>query len=210
MSLVLTDSIEKKVTQDIKALFVSQEGSHDWQHIVRVWNTARKIHAVENRGSLLTIFLAAMLHDVADAKLKIRDEAWIQQYLEQLKLPTVLIEEVMFITQHISFKKQKQQPTSGSINFQIVQDADRLDAIGAIGIARAFAYGGSVNAALYDENHLDGNREEDNSTLDHFYAKLFRIEEKINTPYGKVIARERTLYMKQFVAQLKEECQPIN
>ncbi|MDC1105899.1 hypothetical protein OAT16_04285 [Prolixibacteraceae bacterium] len=210
MALVLTDTINKRVTNDIKALFTNLEGSHDWLHISRVWHNAQVIQQEENEGCLLTIFFASILHDVADPKLKICDYPWIVQYLDQYELPQEIKSEILFIIEHISFSKQKDHPVTGSINFQIVQDADRLDAIGAIGIARAFAYGGSIGSAIYDESYPYGNREAENSTLDHFYAKLFQIEEKMNTTTGKSLARERTSYMEDFVRQLNKECNNHN
>ncbi|QZE15682.1 HD domain-containing protein [Halosquirtibacter laminarini] len=199
---MISDIVKEKIISDVKALFESQEGSHDWLHVYRVIKMAEEIGKTEKGSDSTTVFLASILHDVADRKLQIRSLDWIKKYLVDLNIDKNIIEEVLFIVEHLSFSKQQNNPVSNkSIEFKIVQDADRLDAIGAIGIARAFAFGGSKNRALYSD------KEEDNdSTLHHFYQKLFKLEDLMETIKGKELAKERTAFMDHFVQTIKNEC----
>ncbi|HLN96441.1 MAG TPA: HD domain-containing protein, partial [Flavobacterium sp.] len=207
-------SIEKTVA------FVQQElqgaeGGHDWFHIERVWKNARHI-AEKEGGDLLVVELAALLHDIADSKFHGGDEtigpAKAREWMQSLSLPEATIAHVVSIIENISFKGGTTARTFHSKELDIVQDADRLDALGAIGIARTFNYGGFKNRALYDPSvppQLNMSKEAyKNSTaptLNHFYEKLFLLKDLMNTETGKALAEERHQYMEAFVARFLAE-----
>ncbi|MCT4672522.1 MAG: HD domain-containing protein [Prolixibacteraceae bacterium] len=206
---ILSQELRDQITKDIKHLFSNSEGSHDWWHIHRVVQMAEKIRLNTHEGDELIIFLAAILHDVTDPKLNIRSHEWVIDYLRQKHITENVINQVLYITENISFSKSKNSTssTTKSIEFQIVQDADRLDAIGAIGIARTFAYGGKKHRPIYtpkDSNSSinDGKGE---ASIDHFYEKLLTLEELMNTPFAKIMARERTRYMEEFLERFNNE-----
>lgn len=191
------------------------EGGHDWWHIQRVWNNALKISKTEN-GDLLIIELGALLHDIADSKFHDGNEEVgpqkSKEFLESLRLDTSIIEAVDFIIRNISFKGGNFTTKNRTIELDIVQDADRLDALGAIGIARTFNYGGFKNRALFDPNipvNLNMTKEEykksNAPTLNHFYEKLFLLKDRMNTKTGTSMAKERHVYMEAFVTKFLEE-----
>jgi len=201
-------------------LFVKQqlenaEGGHDWFHIERVYKNAVLI-AKEEACNLQIVQLSALLHDIADSKFHDGDESLgpkvAREFLESQNVTEEVIVHVINIIENISFKGGNFKKNFNSIELDIVQDADRLDAIGAIGIARAFNYGGFKNRALYDPKiapNTNMNTEEyKNSqapTINHFYEKLLLLKDKMNTPTGKQIAQERHHYMEGFLAQFYAE-----
>jgi len=201
-------------------LFVKQqlknaEGGHDWFHIERVYKNAVLI-AKEENCNLQIVQLGALLHDIADSKFHNGDESVgpkvAREFLESQNVTEEIIIHVINIIENISFKGGNFEKNFSSIELDIVQDADRLDAIGAIGIARAFNYGGFKNRALYDPKiapNTNMNTEEyKNSqapTINHFYEKLLLLKDKMNTPTGKQIAQERHRYMEGFLAQFYAE-----
>ena len=178
------------------ALFVQQElahaeGGHDWFHIQRVFNNAKTICASEQANTVV-VELAALLHDIADSKFHQGDEtigpAKAQKWLEEQSLDPMLIDHVVAIIENVSYKGGATERTHESIELDIVQDADRLDAIGAIGIARTFNYGGFKNRVIHDPNippHLNMTKQEYKSssapTINHFYEKLLRLKDLMNT-----------------------------
>ena len=181
-------------------LFDELGTGHDYFHIERVVINARKIVEKEDADSFL-VELAAWVHDIGDYKLHggvDKSEELITAYLKTLDLDDTLISKINEIVSQVSFSKGN-EPTS--IEAKIVQDADRLDAIGAVGIARCFAYGGSVGSILF--NPLD--RSENNSSIQHFYDKLFKLKDLMHTETAKKIAEERHEYMKGFVQQFYRE-----
>ena len=201
-------------------LFVKQklenaEGGHDWFHIERVYKNALHIADGEICDSTV-VKLGALLHDIADSKFHNGDETIgpkiAREFLESENVDVVTIQHVINIIENISFKGGNTKKLFTSIELDIVQDADRLDAIGAIGIARAFNYGGFKNRALHNPNiapKLQMSKEEyKNSqapTINHFYEKLLLLKNKMNTQTGKQIAKERHHYMEGFLSQFYAE-----
>jgi uncharacterized protein len=201
-------------------LFVRQqlenaEGGHDWFHIERVYKNALLI-AKEETCNLQIVQLSALLHDIADSKFHNGDETIgpkiAREFLETQDISEQDIVHIINIIENISFKGGNFEKNFNSIELDIVQDADRLDAIGAIGIARTFNYGGFKNRALYDPKiapKLDMSAEEyKNSqapTINHFYEKLLLLKDKMNTPTAKKIAKQRHLFMENFLSQFYAE-----
>ncbi len=191
------------------------EGGHDWWHIYRVWQSARRI-AEKEQVDMLIVELGALLHDIADSKFHNGDEnigpAKAVAFLQTLQLPDPTIRHVENIIRHISFKGGNHQRTFYSPELGVVQDADRLDALGAIGIARAFNYGGFKNRPIHDpasKPNMHMTKEEyKNSgapTLLHFYEKLLLLKDRMNTPAGKAMAEERHLFMEEFLNRFYKE-----
>lgn len=195
---------------------LSKEGSgHDWSHIERVLNNARLINKTE-KGDWFIIQLAIILHDVGDWKVigKPEDDYTIaENCMRQLNVSEEAIQKVMYIIQNMSFSKSLGKKNSeASLEFKIVQDADRLDAIGAIGIGRVFAFGGKKGRPLYDPtkkacdlSSTEQIRGADSTTIHHFEEKLFRIKDVMNTESAKRIAKDRHMYMKAFVKRFLQE-----
>jgi uncharacterized protein len=209
-----TDIISKTITF-VKEKLKNAEGGHDWFHIERVYKNALLI-AKDEVCNDTVVKLAALLHDIADSKFNDGDEAVgpeiARTFLESEGVEEEIINHVIKIIENISFKGGNFEKDFSSIELDIVQDADRLDAIGAIGIARAFNYGGFKNRAMYDPKiapNLKMTKEEyKNSnapTFNHFYEKLLLLKDKMNTTSGKAIAAERHRYMETFMAQFYAE-----
>jgi uncharacterized protein len=203
----------------VKDTLKGAEGGHDWHHIERVWNTALYIRGQEGTGDLLTIELAALLHDISDPKFNGGDEQKGEimacGFLEKNGLDRERTEHIRSIIKFVSFKGGFPQDQITSIEFQIVQDADRLDAIGAVGIARAFNYGGFKNRPIYDPGigirtyeTVQEYRKSNAPTITHFYEKLLKLKDLMNTATGKEIALERHNFMLQFLEQFYRECDP--
>ena len=208
------DIISKTITF-VKEKLKNAEGGHDWFHIERVYKNALQIATVETCNETV-VKLAALLHDIADSKFNDGDETVgpeiAKEFLESEAVDEEIVNHVIKIIENISYKGGNFQKEFTSIELDIVQDADRLDALGAIGIARAFNYGGFKNRALYDPKiapKLKMTKEEyktnDAPTLNHFYEKLFLLKDKMNTPTAKQIALERHRFMEKFVAQFYAE-----
>ncbi|UFH36291.1 HD domain-containing protein [Flavobacterium acetivorans] len=209
-----TDIISKTIAF-VKEKLHQAEGGHDWFHIERVYRNALLIATTEN-GDLTVIKLAALLHDIADSKFHDGDETvgpkLARTFLETQNVNEATIAHVVKIIENISFKGGNVQRDFTSIELDIVQDADRLDAIGAIGIARTFNYGGFKNRTLYDPKiapNTKMTKEEyknnEAPTLNHFYEKLLLLKDKMNTDTGKKIAKERHRYMEGFLSQFYAE-----
>jgi len=206
--------IIEKTVGFVKDKLKEAEGGHDWYHIQRVWNNALHIADIEGTGNRLVIELAALLHDIADAKFHNGDESigpkLAGDHMKSLALPEVIMDKVIFIIENISFRKHHQNNTANSVELQIVQDADRLDALGAIGIARAFNYGGFKNRPLYEPQELKETAmpsliTSSNHTIGHFYEKLLLLKGLMNTPTGKQMAEERHSYMVTFLNEFYKE-----
>jgi len=193
------------------------EGGHDWWHVHRVWTNAKHIAETE-RCNLLVVELAALLHDIADAKFHKGDEEigpkTAAGFLKSVRVDQQIIEHVQQIIRNISFKSGFDKPKFHSKELAIVQDADRLDAMGAIGIARAFSYGGFTGREIYNpeiQPNLNMTKEEYKKStapsINHFYEKLLRLKDNMNTATGKQLAQQRhafmELYLKQFYDELK-------
>ncbi|MCC8424990.1 HD domain-containing protein [Mucilaginibacter sp. UR6-11] len=200
----------------VKQTLKNAEGGHDWWHINRVWTNARLIAQTEN-ADLLVIELAALLHDIADSKFHNGDEevgpATAGNYLQTTEVDPQTILHVQNIIRYMSYKSNFDKPAFHSPELAIVQDADRLDAIGAIGIARAFNYGGFKGREIYNpEIKPDLNMSKEaykNSTaptINHFYEKLLLLKDKMNTETGKRLAQQRHDFMEQYLQQFYIEC----
>jgi len=203
----------------VKETLKGAEGGHDWFHIQRVFNNALLI-AKKEKVDVLVVSLGALLHDIADAKFHDGDETigprLAADFLKSIKVDQKIIEHVILIIENISFKSSldKKNERFNSPELQVVQDADRLDAIGAIGIARAFNYGGFKNRELYNPDippNLNMTKEEYKKstapTINHFYEKLLLLKEKMNTETGKKLAESRHQYMLDYLAQFNREWQ---
>lgn len=199
----------------VKKQLENAEGGHDWFHIERVYKNALLIAQGEN-CDLTVVKLGALLHDVADSKFHDGDETvgpkMARAFLESEKAPEETIQHVINIIENISFKGGNFDRKFHSKELDIVQDADRLDAIGAIGIARAFNYGGFKNRTLHNPNipvNLNMSKEEykktEAPTINHFYEKLLLLKDRMNTETGKKIALERHHYMEGFLSQFYAE-----
>lgn len=195
------------------------EGGHNWNHIERVRKLARYIREKEGKGEVLIIELAALLHDISDAKFNGGDEQeggrLASSFLSGHGLKSEMVEHIGQIIQHVSFRGGFPQDQINTIEFQIVQDADRLDAMGAIGIARAFHYGGYKNRPIYDpeiplRKYRDSStyHQSDAPTINHFYEKLLKLKDLMNTGTGKALAEERHEFMVQFLEQFFREWDP--
>ncbi len=200
----------------VQETLTEAEGGHDWFHIERVWLNAQLLLQAESEVDNLVVELGALLHDIADPKFHDGDESvgpeMARTFLLSQGVDTSVIGHVVKIIEHVSFKNSIYGQKWSSPELEVVQDADRLDALGAIGIARTFNYGGHAGRALYDpaiEPNLNMTKEEyKNSTaptLNHFYEKVFLLKDRINTEAGKKLAKERHQYMVQFVERFKAE-----
>jgi uncharacterized protein len=186
---------------------------HDWWHIIRVRNNARYIQEKEG-GDWDIILLAVLLHDVADNKFFDEVEALmlIEQKLKEEDIDQISIDHVLKIIQNNSFSKRWSASTHESLELKIVQDADRLDAIGAIGIARAFSYGGHRGRDFYNPdiapqeyNNAEMYRSSNSPTINHFYEKLLLLKDSMNTKTAKKMALDRHRFMEQFLKQFFKE-----
>ena len=219
---------QEKIIQNtitfVKETLKNAEGGHDWFHIERVFKNTILI-SKEEKVDIFVVSLAALLHDIADPKFYNGDETIgpkvAKEFLETQKVDEKTINHVINIIKHISFKNsfdtkknssQVKRKHFTSKELEVVQDADRLDAIGAIGIARCFNYGGFKNRTLYNPEilpNLNMTKEEyKNSnapTINHFYEKLLLLKDKMNTVSGKKIAKNRHQFMETFLNQFYDE-----
>ncbi|PUZ24693.1 uncharacterized protein GA0116948_105199 [Chitinophaga costaii] len=191
------------------------EGGHDWFHIYRVWKQALHIAQAE-QANVFVVSLAALLHDIADAKFHHNDDtigpAKAQAFLLTQDIAQDIVHHVVAIVENISFKGGKTQRSFHSKELDVVQDADRLDAIGAIGIARTFHYGGYKHRAIYDpsippnlEMDVTQYRNSQAPTLNHFYEKLLLLKDRMNTDSGKVLAAARHQFMEEYLHRFYKE-----
>jgi uncharacterized protein len=199
----------------VKKKLDGAEAGHDWFHIERVWKLSKKIGEKEN-CNMEVVELSALLHDIADPKFHNGDETIAlnvsREFLEKENATEEIIEKVLFIIKNISFKNRNEAPENLSIELKIVQDADRLDAIGAIGIARTFNFGGFKNNLMYHpgiQPKLNITKEEykknNGTTINHFYEKLLLLKDLMNTETAKKIASERHDLMLKFLDEFYKE-----
>jgi uncharacterized protein len=199
----------------VKEKLENAEGGHDWFHIERVYKNTLLI-AKNEACNTAVVQLGALLHDIADSKFHNGNETVgprvAREFLESESVDEEIIEHVVNIIENISYKGGNFEKKFSSIELNVVQDADRLDAIGAIGIARTFNYGGFKNRAIYDPNIAPNSsmtkeeyKKNDSPTLNHFYEKLLLLKDKMNTQTGKQIAQERHRYMEGFLSQFYAE-----
>jgi uncharacterized protein len=209
--------IVEKTIAFVKNTLKDSEGGHDWFHIQRVFANTLQI-AKEEKIDLLVVSLAALLHDIADAKFHDGDEeigpAKAAAFMAELQISEKRREHVVQIIRHMSFKNslERKDSTFDSRELQVVRDADRLDAMGAIGIARAFNYGGFSGRKLYDPEvapipKMDKALYKNNTgpTLNHFYEKLLLLKDLMHTEPGKKLAKKRHQYMLGFLEEFYRE-----
>ena len=199
----------------VKSSLADAEGGHDWFHTLRVYNNALLIAKDENVDQLV-VSLGSLLHDIADSKFHNGDETVgpkiARKYLFEHNVDSNIIEHVINIIENISFKGGNEAQKFKSDELDIIQDADRLDAIGAVGIARCFNYGGFKNRALYNPDinpNLNMSKEEYKRstapTINHFYEKLLLLKDRMNTKTGKQLAENRHQFMEGYLNQFYAE-----
>ena len=211
----MTDQeIIEKTVELVKSELRNAEGGHDWFHIERVWKNARTIAKTEP-VDLFVIELGALLHDIADYKFNDEPDGIrkVRRFLENLLADETVIDHVEKIMSNISFKGGNFTQDFFSPELAVVQDADRLDAIGAIGIARAFNYGGFKGRAMYDPSIMpvtgmtvEQYKNSNAPTINHFYEKLLLLKDRMNTETGRKMAQHRHQFMEQFLEQFFREC----
>lgn len=205
-----------KIKEFSKNILEDDRTGHDWRHALRVEkNASRIIPSTLSQEDVEIVRAASWLHDTIDDKIAIEKRisiAEVQSLLQDCDATETQIDEIIYIIQNLSFSKNLNQKRELSIAGQIVQDADRLDAIGAIGIARAFYYGGSKEHALYDDTRprkieeiTEENYRTQNSVVNHFFEKLLILKDSMNTKKGKEEAEDRTEIMEAFLEDLFDE-----
>ncbi len=208
-------SLVDRVADHVRARFAAEGSGHDWHHIHRVWMLARQIGEAEGAEPQVTA-LGALLHDIADWKFHGGDDTIGPREAERLLVregaPHDLVAAVVEIVATISFKGAGVKNEMRSLEGKCVQDADRLDALGAIGIARCFAYGGHAGRLLHDPGvapviHATAAayKSATGTSLNHFYEKLFLLKDRMNTAAGYALAEERHRFMEDFVRQFVRE-----
>lgn len=207
-----------KTISFVKKTLEGAEAGHDWFHTERVWNMAKYIAETEICNQEVVEF-SALLHDIADPKFHQGDETLAlkisAEFLGEIGVEQSVTEQVLFIIKNISFKNRRELEKSAyTKELEIVQDADRLDAIGAIGIARTFNFGGFKNNLMYHPDikpNLCQSKEEykksNGTTINHFYEKLLLLKDMMNTPKAKEMAEERHQFMLNFLEQFYKEIQ---
>ncbi|MGA2033036.1 MAG: HD domain-containing protein [Thermoguttaceae bacterium] len=203
-----------RTANHVQAVLSGDGTGHDWWHVYRVWKMAKRIGRAEN-ADLLVVELAALLHDIADWKLHDGDMSVgptrAKEWLDSLHLDPGIVGHVCQIIANISFKGAAVEQPPLSLEGKVVQDADRLDAMGAIGIARAFAYGGAKGQAIHDpaatptehrtaEAYLKGS-----TTINHFHEKLLLLRDRMNTATGRAMAEERHRVMENYLRRFFDE-----
>ncbi|MCB0464095.1 MAG: HD domain-containing protein [Aequorivita sp.] len=215
MALFSSEEIISNTITFVKVELQNAEGGHDWFHIERVYKNAMLISETEKVDKTVVV-LGALLHDIADSKFHDGDESVgpkkARQFLNSQNISEETIEHIIKIIENVSFKGGNKHQEFHSKELDVVQDADRLDALGAIGIARTFNYGGFKNRKLYDPeikpnlNMTPSEYKASNApTINHFYEKLLLLKDRINTETGRKIAEERHQFMETFLQQFYAE-----
>jgi uncharacterized protein len=196
--------ILKRTELYVSEVMCNNTAGHDWWHIYRVRRLALAISNKEGGDSYI-VEMAALLHDVDDWKMENGSEN-AKKWMESLSLPKPVINQILEIIEQVSFKGNLVDDCQASLEGEIVRDADRLDAIGAIGIARAFAYGGSKGRMMYNPGEkpidfcsFEAYKNSSGTTINHFYEKLLILKNRINTPTAKTLAEKRHQYMVDFL-----------
>ena len=208
----MQDAIERTeeyVKQNMKEY---KDATHDWFHIERVWKTAKKI-AQEEGADMFIVEMAALLHDIDDFKFNengttLKSKSW----LESLGLDSDTIDKIVHIVENISFKGSAEENKIQTLEGKVVQDADRLDAIGAFGVARAFTYAGYKNIPIFNpaveiRNNMsfDEYKKNEGSAINHFHEKLLLLKDRMNTKAGKFLAEDRHNFMETYLKQFFKE-----
>ena len=212
----MSKDLIKKISKNIRLQFLKDGSGHDWWHIDRVWKISKNIAKKEKGSNLLLVELIALTHELGDYKLEKdsvnRQEERIKEFLEKHKVATPLLEKVIKNASSISWNKNINNKQELSLEGRIVQDADRLEAIGAIGIARVFAYAGHKNNLIHDPRvspKLGRSpkfyRNYRNTAINHFYEKLLLVKNSLNTKTGKKLAEHRQRFMENYLKEFYSE-----
>ena len=206
--------IIEKTKEFVKNKLYGEGSGHDWFHIERVYNMAKHIAEKENADSFI-VEMAALLHDIDDwkfAKTNDNNTTVTENFLKSIEVDELSLEAIIKIIKTMSYKGGVVDSTQHTIEGKVVQDADRLDAIGAIGIARTFAYGGHKNRPIYDPSikpmdfkSLEEVKNAENHTINHFYEKLLKLKDLMNTDAAKEIAKKRHKFMEEFLEEFYSE-----
>lgn len=210
-----TQKLIDETIAHVKQVLNGAEAGHDWFHIERVFKTAQRINS-EEKGDALVVALGSLLHDIADPKFHDGDEElgpnMAYSFMSRLNVESHVKDHVVNIIRYISFKQSFDKATFDSLELRIVRDADRLDAIGAIGIARAFTYGGFKNRVLFDPTippatfaDKEAYKNATGTTINHFYEKLLLLKDMMHTDTGKRIALQRHNFMESYLQQFLAE-----
>jgi uncharacterized protein len=212
--LMTDDDYIAKTADFIKARFNKESTGHDWWHMYRVWQLAKHINKTE-KADQLVVELGALLHDIADWKFYEDEEEGpraARAWLESLKVDSKVISHIEDIIRNVSFKGAQVKNKLSTKEGQIIHDADKLDAIGAIGIARAFAYGGANNHQMYEPGRetvhhktFDAYKNDVTGTINHFHDKLLLLKDRMFTKTGKEIAERRHEFMQQYLDEFYAE-----
>ena len=207
----------QRVVAEVRRRFEGEGSGHDWFHIERVWKMAKRIGAEEN-ADVFIVELAALLHDIADWKFHHDDDSVgpreARTILEQHGVDVATTDRVCAIIDRVTYKDAQVATTQETIEGNIVQDADRLDALGAIGIARAFAYGGKIGWPFYDPANMPEQHATKEAyaagrltgtTINHFYEKLLLLKDRMNTVTGKKIAGKRHAFLEEYLKRFYQE-----
>lgn len=212
---MITDVIGK-TAEHVRGVLLGEPSGHDWWHVHRVWRTATAIGRQEQGADLDVVQLGALLHDIADWKLHGGDihvgPATAREWLLRCAVDEPVIAHVCEIVATVSFNGAGVPDTHPTLEARIVQDADRLDAIGAIGIARTFAFGGAHRREIFDPDRVpelhrtaEGYRANSSPTINHFYEKLLLLRDRMNTEAGRRIAEDRHRFMEDFLDRFHRE-----
>lgn len=204
--------ILEKTRHFVKDKMYKEGSGHDWFHVERVCNMAKYL-APKKSADMFIVEMTALLHDIDDWKFSdVYNTIVTEEFLKSVEVSEEDSNRILNIIKTMSYKGGVVDSTQNTIEGMVVQDADRLDALGAIGIARAFAYGGSKNRSMYDPSikpidfkSLDEVKNKDNHTINHFYEKLFKLKDLMNTNTAKEIAKKRHKYMENFIEEFYSE-----
>ncbi|SCJ22278.1 putative hydrolase [uncultured Clostridium sp.] len=204
------DLLIEETKKFVKSKLFGEGSGHDWYHIERVYNMAKFIGEKEKADSFI-VEMTALLHDIDDWKFSDDNEV-VEVFLNSIKVDKKDIDIIINIIKTMSYKGGVVDSTQDTIEGKVVQDADRLDAIGAIGIARAFSYGGNKNRIIYDPdikpikfNDLDEVKNAKNHTINHFYEKLLKLRDLMNTETARLIANKRHKFMEEYLNEFYYE-----
>jgi len=210
--------IIKQTKQYTEQQMRAETNAHDWWHVYRVWRLSIHLAEQEKGADMFVVQLGALLHDIADWKFHDGDleigPRTASSWLEKLKVDEAVVKQVAYIVRNVSFRGGTNTHVMGTIEGKIVQDADRLDAIGAIGIARTFTFGGSFGRVMYDPMarpkqtvSFDEYRKTmgESTTINHFYEKLLLLKDQLHTESARSIAKQRHSYMETFLEEFYAE-----
>jgi len=205
------DNLTQRTIDFVKSSSLGEVSGHDWWHIYRVYNMAVYLARKEN-ADVFIVELAALLHDIDDWKFNAPGSCRAHEWLTQCRLEKNKIRKIIDVIETVSYKGAGEPNKAATIEAQVVQDADRLDAIGAIGIARTFAYGGCYGREIYNpycppvlHENFEAYKKNQSHTINHFYEKLLLLKNMLNTATAKVLAVERHAFLEKFLAEFFAE-----